>query len=156
MQQSVESHPQGAAGFTLVELMVTVVIASILLAVAIPSYNIQVRKSRRTEARSALLDLASREERYLSLNNQYTATAANLGYGAWPQVVGSGYYRLLTPTNVAAAAANAPATYTLTAVPVAGTTQANDAQCQQFTIDSTGRQQSVDGGGNDTTTTCWN
>jgi len=49
-----------AAGFTLVELMIVVVIASILLAIAVPSYMTQVRESRRTEAKTALLDLAGR------------------------------------------------------------------------------------------------
>jgi type IV pilus assembly protein PilE len=48
-------------GFTLVELMVVIVIASILMAIAIPSYKTSIRKSRRTDAKTALLDLAGRE-----------------------------------------------------------------------------------------------
>ena len=48
------------AGFTLVELMITVVILAIVVSIAMPSYSVQVRKSRRTEARTALLDLAGR------------------------------------------------------------------------------------------------
>jgi type IV pilus assembly protein PilE len=143
-----------AAGFTLVELMVTVTIAAILFAIAIPSYNSQIRKSRRTEARTALLDLAGREERYLSTNNAYTATAASLGYTAFPQTVGSGYYTLAAP-NVPAPAAGTVASFTVSVTPIAGTTQANDAQCQSFAVTSTGKQSSADGGGNDTTSTCW-
>jgi type IV pilus assembly protein PilE len=57
------------AGFTLIELMTTILVGSILLAIAIPSYNAQTQKSRRTEAKTALLDLASREERYNSTYN---------------------------------------------------------------------------------------
>ena len=45
------------AGFTLVELMVTILIGAILLAIAVPTYQAQIRKSRRTEARNAVLDL---------------------------------------------------------------------------------------------------
>src|SRR6201987_6133436 len=74
-------------GFTLVELMVVVVIATILLSVAVPSYMSQVRQSRRTEAKTAVLDLASREERYFSTNGAiYSTTPTHLGYsgGAFP------------------------------------------------------------------------
>jgi len=52
-------------GFTLVELMVVIVIASILMAIAIPSYKNSIRKSRRTDAKTALLDLAGRERTLL-------------------------------------------------------------------------------------------
>ncbi len=144
------------AGFTLVELMVTIVIGSILLAIAVPSYTNQVRKSRRTDARNALLDLAGREERYLSLNNAYTADPANLGYAAFPATVGSGYYTIAAPTVVAAAAGPPPtlATFTIKATPAGS--QAKDAQCASLSLDSTGKQSAVDSGGNDSTSACWN
>ncbi len=75
-------------GFTLIELMIAMLIVSILAALAIPSYNRSVRKSRRTEARSAVLDAAAREERFYATNNKYTQTAAELGYAALPVAVG--------------------------------------------------------------------
>src|ERR1700722_14663380 len=71
-------------GFTLVELIVAMVIAAILAAVAIPAYSNYVRKARRTEVKTALLDLASLEERYFSVNNSYTTSAAALGYAGFP------------------------------------------------------------------------
>src|ERR1700685_4537851 len=82
-----------AAGFTLAELMITVAIAALLLVVAVPSYHAQVQKSHRTEARTALMDLAGREERWFSSNNAYTNVAANLGYASLTPV-GSGYYNV--------------------------------------------------------------
>src|SRR5215475_717584 len=83
------------AGFTLIELMITIAIASMLLAIVIPSYQSQVRKSRRTEARTAILDLATREERFLTNSNQYSQTATALGYtGAFPQTTTNGYYTI--------------------------------------------------------------
>src|SRR3989440_9711798 len=85
-----------AGGFTLIELMVVVAIATILFSIAIPSYMSYIRQSRRTEAKTAVLELAGREERFLSTNpSAYTDVPANPGYtGAWPIVVGSGYYQL--------------------------------------------------------------
>jgi len=47
-------------GFTLIELVVTMVIIAILAAIAIPSYTSYVRKGRRTDAKSALLDRVRR------------------------------------------------------------------------------------------------
>src|SRR5580704_13364415 len=85
-------------GVTLIELMIVVVIASILMAIAVPSYSSYVRRSHRVEAKTAVMDLAGREERYFSTSvtgANYSQTAADLGYppGAWAaQVIGSGYY----------------------------------------------------------------
>src|SRR3954466_15994752 len=94
---SVCFKPRRMAGFTLIELMVTLVVAAILISIAVPSYQTQVRKSRRTEARNAVMDLAAREERYYSVNNAYTDAALELGYGNDNTVIsglpiGSGYY----------------------------------------------------------------
>ena len=56
------------------------VIAAILAAIAIPAYSNYVRKAHRTEAKSAVLDIASLEERWFSTNNSYTDVPSNLGY----------------------------------------------------------------------------
>jgi type IV pilus assembly protein PilE len=155
MRAIVGSRGAREAGFTLIELMVTIVIGAILVTIAVPSYTSQVRKSRRTDAKTALLDLATREERYSSLNNAYTNVSASLGYGTagFPQSVGSGYYTIsVAPPTAAAAGVAAAFTATATAVG----TQTKDTQCQIFSIDSTGKQHATDSGGNDATTTCWN
>lgn len=138
-------------GFTLVELMVVVVIASILLAVAVPSYLSQIRQSRRTDARTALLDLAGREERFFSTSAaSYTNVPANLGLagiGAG-NPVGSGYYYINNPVCSPACAPSAAAapSYSIQILPVAGMSQAQDTACQGFAIDSTGEQWAKVGG----------
>lgn len=144
------SHRAHAAGFTLIELMIVVVIATILLSIAFPMYLHQIRESRRTDARSALLDLAAREERYFATNSAYTPIAGNLGYpGFGPSYpVGNGqYYYLGVSVNNGAT----PPTYSLVATPISGKGQDQDADCATFTIDNTGKQSAT--GANPGT--CW-
>ncbi|HXS20597.1 MAG TPA: type IV pilin protein [Steroidobacteraceae bacterium] len=145
-----------AAGFTLIELMITVVIATILLSVAIPMYLHQLRESRRTDARSALMDLAAREERYFATNSAYATTASSLGYQGWGSsytVGNGGYYYIQSPPPVNNG--TTPPSFSFTALPVSGHGQDQDTVCASFTVDSTGKQSSKDGSGNDTSSTCW-
>ena len=166
-----------SAGFTLIELMIVMLVAAILTAVAVPTYQSQVRHSRRTDAKTAVLDLAAREEKYFSLNNTYTASPANLGYAAtgsataFPVAVGSNYYNIYacpaaatgttSTTSYCTAGAVITATgntYVVAAIALAGTSQANDSSCQYFAVDNTGTQYasgSASGGGTATTSTCW-
>ena len=62
---------QSQAGFTLIELMVTVAIVGILAAIAYPSYQDSVRKSRRADASGVLLGLANAMERHFTETNSY-------------------------------------------------------------------------------------
>ena len=52
-------------GFTIIEILVVVAIVAILAAVAFPSYQNHLRKARRADAQSALMDIANREQQYL-------------------------------------------------------------------------------------------
>ena len=58
-------------GFTLMEVMVTVAIVGILAAIAFPSYQDSLRKSRRTDAKNALTQAVANMERYYNQNNTY-------------------------------------------------------------------------------------
>lgn len=66
-------------GFTLIELMIAVAILGIIAAIAYPSYLDQVRKSRRSDAQSALLQAANRQERFFTTQYSYADAAAALG-----------------------------------------------------------------------------
>lgn len=65
------ARPLRGAGFTLIELMITVAIIAILAAVAIPSYRDSVWKGKRGEAKAAILRTMQTEERWYTQNNQY-------------------------------------------------------------------------------------
>ena len=142
-------------GFTLIELMIVVSIVTVLAMIAIPSYNSQIRKSRRSEAKSALLDLAAREERYMSTNGSYTLDGQLLGYpqSGWTQSLASGFYKIAVSnvnagTAGTATTAGTAATFTVTATAIGA--QASDTQCATLVIDQTGAQTSTGGG-----TNCW-
>lgn len=135
------------AGFTLVELMIVVAVIAILAAIAMPSYTDYVRKARRTDAKNALLDLAARQERFMSMNNAYTKVPANLGYGGtFPADVLSGntaYYQINVPTATGTA-------FSATATPVGA--QAAD-KCGTYSIDQLGTQWNM---GNELeSASCW-
>jgi type IV pilus assembly protein PilE len=145
--QPLQGSRRAVGGFTLIEVMVVVAIVAILAAIAYPSYLRQIQKSRRTDAKTALLDLATREERFFTMNNAYAGTAANLGYGGtFPIDVlssGTAFYQL----KVSAASA---AGFTATATPVG--TQAGDTLCGTYTIDQLGTQTNS---GTGTPADCW-
>lgn len=64
-------------GFTLIEVMVTVVIISLLAMVAIPSYKTSVSKARRADAQSSLANFASAMERHFTENGSYLGAAGS-------------------------------------------------------------------------------
>jgi type IV pilus assembly protein PilE len=146
-------------GFTLIELMIVVSIVTVLAMIAIPSYNSQIRKSRRSEAKSALLDLAAREERFMSTTGAYTDKGTQLGYpqDGWSQNLASGFYKVdVTNVNAGTAGtattAGTPATFTVTATAIGA--QQNDTQCLTLVVDQTGAQTSTGTGGTGSTG-CW-
>ncbi len=65
-------------GFTLVELLITIAIIGILTAIAIPSYQLYLIKSRRIDATSTLTQIQLAEEKYRGNNLGY-ATLTQLG-----------------------------------------------------------------------------
>jgi type IV pilus assembly protein PilE len=149
---TISDRPARDHGFTLIELMIAMVVLALLLSISIPTYKNQIRKSRRTEAKTALLDIVGREERLYSVTNAYSATPSDLGYAAtgvaWSAVtIGNGYYQISIPVQTAT-------TFTVTATAIT-TDQLKDTACRSFTIVQTGVQTALDSSGADNTATCW-
>lgn len=59
------------AGWTMIELLVTLVVGAVLAAVCYPSYSQFVVRSKRVEGQAALMLLMQQQERYFSANNSY-------------------------------------------------------------------------------------
>lgn len=69
------SDRRRSLGFTLIELMITVAVVAILAAVAVPTYQDQVRKSRRAQAKADLVEYSQMAERFHTVQNTYQGFA---------------------------------------------------------------------------------
>lgn len=137
---------QPQSGVTLLELMIVVVVIAILGMVALPSYRQYSMRAQRTEAKTALLALATAQERFYLQNNTYTNNFVALNLTGMSE---NNVYTLAIPL------ANAQ-TYTATAVPtpgggINGRDQNADVECAQFGINSQGLKTAAP----DPNNTCW-
>jgi type IV pilus assembly protein PilE len=120
-------------GFTLIEVLIVVVVIGILVSIGYPAYVDQMVKARRAEAHNALMDLASRQERFFNDNRTYTADMAALGFGADPYITPGGYYSV----DAAAGGTGIATSYIATATRRAS--QASDTVCGDYRLNSAGR-----------------
>lgn len=127
-------------GFSLMELVVAMAIVGIIAAVAIPSYQGSMRKAIRSDAKTALMELAARQERFFTENNSYTVTLSNLGYTSTTSP--EGYYSL---TAAAGPTGSITTSFTASANLIAS---GNDSSCSQFSLSSNGAKSA-------TSSSCW-
>jgi len=142
-------------GMTLIELVVVVMIVGILAAVAIPSYRNYVIRSQRSDAKDALLALATQQEKHYLQCNRYADDIAAATDCAADELQGAatsknGWYDLDTDQ-----AADATLGFTATATAIAGENQFQDTACRMFTVDQAGVRTAEDDGGTDNTEECW-
>lgn len=100
------------SGFTIIELVIVMAVIAVLSAIAYNGYSESIRKTRRTEARNQILNIAAAQERFRYSNPRYAPDLATLGVAA--VVSDSVQFYDVTMTSTAAPAASA---YTITATP---------------------------------------
>jgi len=123
------------AGVTLMELMIVVVIVGILAAVGYPNYRDFAARAKRTEAKAALLQIATNQERFYLNNNSYTDDLTDLGFPVDPYETDSGSY------DVDVAPGADESGYTATASFKLGGSEAG--KCLTFTINGAGAKSSA-------------
>jgi type IV pilus assembly protein PilE len=115
---------QKSDGFTLIELMIVVAIIGILAAIALPSYQDYVRKSRRTDATVAISKIQQAQEKWRANNTSYTTTLSDLGATSATE---NGYYTISLGKDGATCTGTADGTkYCIKAVAVTGKSQTAD------------------------------
>ena len=140
-------------GVTLIELVVVMMIVGILAAVAIPSYRAYVTRSQRSDAKDAVLALATQQEKhYLQCNTYATAIDAATDCAAGElqgaDTSKNGWYALDIPGGNAT-------TFSVRATAVNGENQWQDTECREFIVDQAGVRTAEDSGGGDSTEECW-
>ena len=123
-------------GFTLIELMITAAVIAILAAIAIPSYTQYVVRSSRQAAQSEMVDMSSLQEKIYLNANAYSSSISkpydgsnNGGLGVTTGMSRDRKYSYSVTT--------ASGTYTLTATPLATSSQKADGN---LTLDAVGNK----------------
>ena len=121
--------------------MIVIVVLGVLAAIAYPSYREFSTRAKRNEARAALLQIATNQERFYLNNQTYTTDLTVLGFDSNPFITDTGSYRIRVMPGADVDQFTAEAVFLL---------GGNEAGiCSRFTIDSTGAKASS------TATDCW-
>ncbi|MGP1832718.1 type IV pilin protein [Shewanella frigidimarina] len=115
-------------GFTLIEVMITVVIIGILAAIAYPSYTSFITKSGRSEGVAAVMRVSNLQEQYYMDNRVFAEDMTKLGMSSEPFLTESGYYLVDSVGTT---------TYTITAT-AKGRQATLDTTCATITLTAAG------------------
>lgn len=130
-------------GFTLIEMLITLVIMSVLTMLVYPSYVAWIVKANRADAISAITQDQVLLERCYAQSFTYVGCSS---LPAFPQTSTQGFYSIAL-SNLSAT------TYTLTATPIGS--QVRDTTCATMSVDQSGQKTAA----NDSAvsqTACWN
>ena len=132
-------------GITLIELMVVVIIVGIMASIAVPAYNNYMREARRSEARSALNQIAAQQAEYILNHSEYAVEDDVVKLGV-AFVNGDG--DLVTENEYYLIEVSSTDGFTVRAEINPAGLQSNDSGCSWFSLNAVGAK---DASGAD----CW-
>lgn len=139
------THPQlsGARrpqhGFTLIEIMVVVAIIGVLAAIAYPNYTEYVRKGKRAEGRTALMELMQQQERHMTQRNAYVAFTATSAHATLKNWSGDGGW-LAASYRIKAERCDGKTTGTILCIKLSAIPTRSDPKAGDLVFDSLGNK----------------
>ena len=140
------------SGFTLIEILIVVGMVGILAAIAYPSYQDYILKSRRADAKVCLSQAAAIQERIFSEKFSYGSSAdlSLLACDSTGKLSEAGYYAITVTNSGSGCSGTAPFDcFTLTATALGR--QASDTDCLTFSINHLGQETATP----DSQGSCW-
>jgi len=132
------------AGFTLIELMITLAIVAILAAAATYAYTAYTLRNNRVAVQTYMTAISGKQQQYLLDAREYALTSAALGVVQPSHLTGK--YTVTITANSAAT----PPTFLITATPAGS--QVKDTTCGTMTLNQAGTKTATGSGG---VAACW-
>ena len=139
-------------GFTLIELMITMVIVGVIAAIAFPAFTKSAMKGRRADAKESLTRISQALERCYTQYGLYNSSNCTPFVDTTPafvtQTSKQGYYSITATTFNGTQ-------YKLTATAVSSGPQNNDTGCTVMNLDNTDQHSSGSSTATADTGSCW-